>query len=177
LHSALSSFGAFFEAAKNASLPNITGERDLLAGNALMFHRVSLMSMVRSWAGGRRQIRLQRSLYGDAASFLRFGFSVWLIPDHETRQATQAEVILVDVSGKPEKRDRVLVRHTRGLVIYVRHAPVPPILGANILGLPVWSNQSDLRSTRRTSLCRQRGIRATPPLPHLLRRGLGLSPE
>ena len=33
----LSFFGAFFEAAKNAAVPNITGERDLLPGNALMF--------------------------------------------------------------------------------------------------------------------------------------------
>src|SRR6186713_2932051 len=30
----LSIFGTFFEAAKNAVVPNITGERDLLAGNA-----------------------------------------------------------------------------------------------------------------------------------------------
>ncbi|HVQ36244.1 MAG TPA: MFS transporter, partial [Pyrinomonadaceae bacterium] len=35
---ALLSMGhAFFEAAKNAAVPNITGERDLLAGNALMY--------------------------------------------------------------------------------------------------------------------------------------------
>ena len=41
----LSFFGAFFEAAKNAAVPNITGERDLLAGNALMFSsRFLLMS-------------------------------------------------------------------------------------------------------------------------------------
>jgi MFS family permease len=42
----LSFFGAFFEAAKNAAVPNITGERDLLAGNALMFSsRFLLMSL------------------------------------------------------------------------------------------------------------------------------------
>jgi len=42
----LSFFGAFFEAAKSASMPNITGERDLLAGNALMFSsRFLLMSL------------------------------------------------------------------------------------------------------------------------------------
>ncbi|MDQ6653650.1 MAG: MFS transporter, partial [Acidobacteriota bacterium] len=41
----LSFFGSFFEAAKNAAVPNITGERDLLAGNALMFSsRFLLMS-------------------------------------------------------------------------------------------------------------------------------------
>src|SRR6267143_6093172 len=41
----LSFFGAFFEAAKNAAVPNITGDRDLLAGNALMFSsRFLLMS-------------------------------------------------------------------------------------------------------------------------------------
>jgi len=53
----LSFFGAFFEAAKNASLPNITGERDLLAGNALMFSsRFLLMSIGAVRAGGRRQM-------------------------------------------------------------------------------------------------------------------------
>ena len=42
----LSFFGTFFEAAKNAAVPNITGERDLLAGNALMFSsRFLLMSL------------------------------------------------------------------------------------------------------------------------------------
>ena len=42
----LSFFGVFFEAAKNAAVPNITGERDLLAGNALMFSsRFFLMSV------------------------------------------------------------------------------------------------------------------------------------
>ena len=42
----LSVFGSFFEAAKSAAMPNITGERDLLAGNALMFSsRFLLMSL------------------------------------------------------------------------------------------------------------------------------------
>src|SRR5919109_528656 len=42
----LSFFGVFFEAAKNAAIPNITGDSDLLAGNALMFSsRFLLMSL------------------------------------------------------------------------------------------------------------------------------------
>src|SRR4029453_9557859 len=48
----LSFFGAFFEAAKNAAVPNITGERDLLAGNALMFSSRFLLMAFGGALGG-----------------------------------------------------------------------------------------------------------------------------
>src|SRR5437868_4066264 len=49
---ALSFVGTFFEAAKNAAVPNITGERDLLAGNALMFSSRFLLMSVGAALGG-----------------------------------------------------------------------------------------------------------------------------
>ena len=57
----LSFFGAFFEAAKNASVPNITGDRDLLAGNALMFSSRFLLMAFGAALGGwtARHRRLQ----------------------------------------------------------------------------------------------------------------------
>src|SRR5687767_15429729 len=52
----LSFFGAFFEAAKNASVPNITGEKDLLAGNALMFSSRFLLMSLGAALGGWTEI-------------------------------------------------------------------------------------------------------------------------
>src|SRR5687767_13843194 len=48
----LAFFRAFFEAAKNAAVPNITGERDLLAGNSLMFSSRFLLLSVGAALGG-----------------------------------------------------------------------------------------------------------------------------
>src|ERR671915_2324116 len=48
----LALFGAFFEAAKNATVPNITGDKDLLAGNALMFSSRFLFMSLGAALGG-----------------------------------------------------------------------------------------------------------------------------
>src|SRR6185503_18370906 len=84
----LSFFGAFFEAAKNASLPNITGERDLLAGNALMFSsRFLLMSFgaaLGSWTAAN--VGYRAAFIVNAISFFGSTISVWLIPEQETKQ-------------------------------------------------------------------------------------------
>src|SRR6266704_3476530 len=75
----LSLFGAFFEAAKNAAVPNITGDSDLLAGNALMFSsRFLLMSFGAALGGwtaahfGYRAAFLVNSL-----SVMVSAYSVW----------------------------------------------------------------------------------------------------
>ena len=41
----LSVFGSFFEAAKNAAVPNITGDRVFVAGCSLFFSRFLLMAL------------------------------------------------------------------------------------------------------------------------------------
>ena len=48
----LSTFGAFFEGAKNATTPNLTGSDGLLAGTALMFSSRFLLMAVGSALGG-----------------------------------------------------------------------------------------------------------------------------
>ncbi len=84
LHSA---FGAFFEGAKNAATPNMTGKDGLLAGTALMFSTRFLLMAIGSALGG-----LAAAVFGykiafiiNAASFLVSAFSVWLIPEEATR--------------------------------------------------------------------------------------------
>src|SRR6266516_1736604 len=84
----LSFFGAFFEAAKNAAVPNITGERDLLAGNALMFSSRFLLMSFGAALGGwtAATVGYQAAFVVNAASFFASAYSVWLIPDAETKQ-------------------------------------------------------------------------------------------
>src|SRR6266480_3800803 len=85
----LSFFGAFFEAAKNASLPNITGERDLLAGNALMFSSRFLLMSFGAALGGftSANVGYKAAFIVNALSFFASAYSVWLIPDEDTKQA------------------------------------------------------------------------------------------
>ena len=85
----LSFFGAFFEAAKNAAVPNITGERDLLAGNALMFSSRFLLMAFGAALGGwtAASVGYQAAFVVNAISFAASAYSIWLIPDRETRQA------------------------------------------------------------------------------------------
>ncbi len=95
----LSAFGAFFDGAKNAATPNLTGKEGLLAGTALMFSSRFLLMAVGSALGG-----WAAAIFGykvafiiNAASFLISAFSVWLIPEtamRETRSETGKEEIL-----------------------------------------------------------------------------------
>ena len=58
----LSTFGAFFEGAKNAATPNLTGKEGLLAGTALMFSsRFLLMAVGSALAAGRLRFLAIRS--------------------------------------------------------------------------------------------------------------------
>jgi len=52
MHRVVGTAHRFFEAAKNASIPNITGDDGLLAGNALMFSSRFLLMTVGAALGG-----------------------------------------------------------------------------------------------------------------------------
>lgn len=127
----LSFFGAFFEAAKNAAIPNITGERDLLAGNALMFSSRFLLMSLGAALGGwtSAQVGYHAAFVINAASFLVSAYSVWLVPDEETRQQES------DVVGtETRKRHRGYWTDIReGWTYIINHRPVATILGVNIL--------------------------------------------
>lgn len=89
----LSVFGAFFEGAKNASTPNLTGREGLLAGTALMFSTRFLLMAMGSALGG-----WAASIFGyevafviNALSFLASAYLIWLIPEESTRDAATGE--------------------------------------------------------------------------------------
>ena len=128
----LSFFGAFFEAAKNAAVPNITGERDLLAGNALMFSSRFLLMSLGAALGGwtTAHVGYQAAFIINAASFFGSAYSVWLVPENETRQSA----VGTTSAPKPVRRHRGYVSDIReGWTYIIGHAPVATILAINIL--------------------------------------------
>src|SRR6266550_4760363 len=90
----LSAFHSFFEAAKTASVPNITGERDLLAGNALMFSSRFLLMSLGAALGGwtTANVGYRAAFIVNAVSFVASALSVWLIPEQETKQLALEKV-------------------------------------------------------------------------------------
>ena len=127
----LAFFGTFFEAAKNAAVPNITGERDLLAGNALMFSSRFLLLSLGAALGGWTASKLGYgpAFFINAVSFLISAYSVWLVPEKETRKAPAAAVV-------EEQKRSVYSGYwadiREGWSYIVAHGPVAAILLVNI---------------------------------------------
>ncbi|MGH9961781.1 MAG: MFS transporter [Pyrinomonadaceae bacterium] len=126
----LSFLGAFFEAAKNAAVPNITGDRDLLAGNALMFSSRFLLMAFGAALGGwtAASAGYEVAFVVNAISFAASAFSIWLIPDQETRQAEPTEASGIETRPRGYWSD---IRE--GWSYILSHRPVAAILGINIL--------------------------------------------
>jgi MFS family permease len=128
---------AFFEAAKNAAMPNITGAEGLLAGNALMFSsRFLLMSFgaaLGGWASAR--FGYQTAFIINAASFLVSAYSVWLIPEKEMREESSAEAgkPLEVQDREPRKRLRFWTDIREGWRYIAQHPLVAAIIGVNVL--------------------------------------------
>lgn len=98
----LSTFGAFFEGAKNAATPNMTGKDGLLAGTALMFSTRFLLMAIGSALGGfaAAYFGYKVAFIINAASFAVSAFSVWLIPEEATRDSETA----VRMNDKNERK-------------------------------------------------------------------------
>ena len=130
----LAFFGAFFEAAKNAAVPNITGERDLLAGNALMFSSRFLLMSIGAALGGWTSSKLgyQSAFIINALSFLLSAHSIWLVPEEETRQKPSA--IVKETGAKKRGLFSGYWSDIReGWSYIVTHGPVATILLVNIV--------------------------------------------
>ena len=91
----ISGIGAFFEGAKNATTPNLTGKEGLLAGTALMFSSRFLLMAVGSALGGWAAVIFgyQIAFVINAVSFAVSAFSVWLIPETATREKRESQRI------------------------------------------------------------------------------------
>ncbi|HMF55790.1 MAG TPA: MFS transporter [Pyrinomonadaceae bacterium] len=123
---ALTILGTFFEAAKNAATPNIVGDEGLLAGNALMFSSRFLLMTLGSVLGGWASARFgyHTAFLINSASFLVSAYSVWLVPERETRQEMRDE----------EAPQQKLWRDVReGWSYIAKNRLVTAIIGVNIL--------------------------------------------
>lgn len=97
----LSTTGAFFEGAKNAATPNLTGREGLLAGTALMFSSRFLLMGIGSALGGwaAAVFGYQSAFVINAASFLISAYTVWLIPESATRDRETGELMTKRSAG------------------------------------------------------------------------------
>ena len=84
----LHTLGAFFDGAKNAAAPNLTGREGLLAGTALLFSTKFLLMAVGSALGGWASAAFgyQVAFIINAASFLISAYTVWLIPEDAVKE-------------------------------------------------------------------------------------------
>ena len=98
--------GAFFDGAKNAAAPNLTGKEGLLAGTALLFSTRFLLMAIGSALGGWASAAFgyQAAFIINAASFLVSAYTVWLIPEEATRNRDLGalEVSSQSVVGIPD---------------------------------------------------------------------------
>lgn len=126
----LSVLTAFFEAAKNAAMPNVTGDEGLLAGNALMFSSRFLLMSVGAALGGAAAAYFgyEIAFIINAASFIVSAFSIWLIPgDAMHSQNPKPPVDL-------ENRVAAVFRDIRdGWVFIKNHRLVFTIIGVNVI--------------------------------------------
>jgi MFS family permease len=125
---------AFFEAAKNGALPNITGGQGLLAGNALMFSsRFLLMSLgaaLGGWASAR--FGYKTAFIINAVSFIVSAYSIWLIPGKEMREESVAEKHETEFPAT-KKRPRFWIDLQEGWKYIARYPLIAAIIGVNVL--------------------------------------------
>ncbi len=132
----LTLLSAFFEAAKNAALPAVAGDRGLLAGNALMFSSRFLLMAVGSALGGEASYRFgyQAAFVINAVSFLISAFSIWLIPDGELRPASESgDEAAARGAGATRGPARVWGDLRDGWKYIIENRLVAAIIGINIL--------------------------------------------
>lgn len=126
----LSTFGAFFEGAKNAATPNLTGKEGLLAGTALMFSTRFLLMAIGSALGGwaAAVFGYKVAFLINAVSFLASAYSVWLVPETATRDAATAERM-----AAKEKREPFMTELREGLRYTVKNHFAATILIMNVI--------------------------------------------
>jgi MFS family permease len=124
---------AFFEAAKNAAMPNIAGDKGLLAGNALMFSSRFLLMSVGAALGGAASARFgyDVAFIINAVSFIVSAYSIWLIPESEMKQEKSAKALDEASTGR---RGSGFWRDMReGWAYIATHRTVAAIMLVNIL--------------------------------------------
>ena len=125
---------AFFEGAKNAAMPNLAGDRGLLAGNALLFSSRFLLMSVGAALGGAASARFgyHVAFIIDALSYVVSAYAIWLIPEGDLKQHGQGKREAVEVAQK-SSRVHFWTDIGEGWRFIARHPLVLGIIGINIL--------------------------------------------
>ncbi|MDQ3650337.1 MAG: MFS transporter [Acidobacteriota bacterium] len=133
---ASSVLSAFFEAGKNAALPNITGDRELLAGNALMISSRFLLMAVGAALGGEAAARFgyDAAFVINALSFIVSAYSIWRIPEDEMRAAPNARAVGVpDIDERGHHFRRFWADLREGWTYVASHSLIAALIGINIM--------------------------------------------
>ncbi|MEO7673094.1 MAG: MFS transporter [Pyrinomonadaceae bacterium] len=128
----LSTFGAFFDGAKNAATPNLTGKEGLLAGTALMFSTRFLLMAIGSALGGwaAAVFGYQVAFIINAASFLASAYTVWLIPEESV---SEPRAVATGSTGSDTKRPSFIAELKEGLRYTVENHFALTILIMNVI--------------------------------------------
>jgi MFS family permease len=133
----LTLFSAFFEAAKNATMPNLTSDDGLLAGNALMYSTRFLLMTMGAALGGLTAARFgyKAAFIINAVSFLASAYSVWSLSEKETRRVEDVEVASETQGARVErvKRPSFWREINEGWAFILKHPLVMAIIGCNLL--------------------------------------------
>jgi MFS family permease len=126
----LTLLAAFFEAAKNAAMPSVTGEDGLLAGNALMFSSRFLLMTVGAALGGLASAGFGYNVAFavNAASFAVSAYSIWAIP---ASQMKQRDLTVSEVAGQTHNSYWRDLRDGWSYIVSTRL--VSALIGINIL--------------------------------------------
>lgn len=127
---------AFFEGAKNAAMPNLAGDRGLLAGNALLFSSRFLLMAVGAALGGAASARFgyHVAFIIDALSYIVSAYAIWLIPEDDLKAKDgRDQTKAVEADGKQQGRLRVFKDIQEGWQFIARHPLLLAIIGINIL--------------------------------------------
>lgn len=126
--------GAPFEAAKNAAMPNLTGERGLLAGNSLMFSSRFFLSALGIALGGAAAARFGYSaaFVINAVSFAVSAYSVWLVPEREMREEA-AQATGAKERGLADGVKRVWKDVQEGWTYIIRHPLMLALVSFNVM--------------------------------------------
>jgi MFS family permease len=126
--------GAPFEAARNAAMPNLTGEGGLLAGNSLMYSSRFLLSAVGMALGSAASARFG---YGvafiiNSLSFAASAYSLWLVPEREMREEA-APAPRAEKHGVVAGVRQVWGDMREGWTYIIRYPLVGALVGFNVL--------------------------------------------
>jgi MFS family permease len=131
----LSTFGAFFDGAKNAATPNLTGKEGLLAGTALMFSTRFLLMAIGSALGGwaAAVFGYEIAFLINAASFLISAYSVWLIPEEATRETVTHKLRTTNEESSVPRRESFLTELKEGFSYTIKNHFALTILIMNVI--------------------------------------------